>query len=120
MRAMTQLAAGSERVVLRRLLPVNAGAILALLFAVARAAVDAGQPVGMRHFFDVAVAGHALEGRMGGRFQGGRVESRGYFRLALADARAGVMAACAVLGTRLRRRLAEQAGGQQGRNGSEP
>jgi hypothetical protein len=73
----------------------------------------------MRHFFDIDVAGDALEGRMGGRFQGGRVEARGHSGLAFPDARSGIVAACAILGMQLRRRLAAEASGQQGRNGSE-
>ena len=120
MRAVAELAAGSIRVVLRRLLAVDAGAVLALLFGVAQAAVDAGQLVGMRHFFDIAVASDAIEGRMGGRFQGRRVEARRHSGLAFPDTRAGIVAACAVLGMRLRRLLAAEAGGQEGRNSSEP
>ena len=120
MRAVAELAAGSIRVVLRRLLAVDAGGVLALLFAVAQAAVDAGQLVRMRHFFDVAVASDAIEGGMGGRFQGGRVEGRGHSGLAFPDTRAGIVAACTVLGTQLRRLLAAEAGDQKGRNGSEP
>ena len=118
-RAVTELAVGSIRVVLRRLPAVDAGGVLALLVAMAQAAVDAGQLFRMRHFFDIAVAGDALEGRMGGRFQGGRVEARGHSGLAFPDARSGIVAACAVLGMQLRRRLAAEASGQQGRNGSE-
>ena len=120
MRAVAELAVGGVRIVLGRLLPVDAAGILALLFAVALAAVDASQLFRMRHFFDVAVAGNAIEGGMGGRFQGGRVEARRHSGLALPDARAGIMAAGTVLGTRLRRLLAAESGGQQGRNGSEP
>jgi hypothetical protein len=99
---------------------VDAAGILALLIRVALAAVDAGQLFRMRHFFDVAVAGHALQGGMRGRFQGGRIESRRHSGLAFPGTRAGIMAAGTVLGTRLRRLLAAEAGGQQGRNGSEP
>jgi hypothetical protein len=57
---------------------------------------------------------------MGRRLQGGRVETRRHSCLAFANARAGIMAACTVLGTQLRRLLAAETGGQQGRNGSEP
>ena len=76
-RAVAELAAGSIGVVLGRLLAVDAAGILALLFAVAQAAIDAGQLFRMRNFFDVAVAGDAIQGGMGGRFQGGRVEAGG-------------------------------------------
>ena len=111
---------GGIGVVLRRLLPVDAAGILALLFAVAQAAVDRGQLFRMRHLLDVAVAGDAIEGGMGGRFQGGRVEARRHSGLALPDARTGIVAAGTVVGMRLRRLLAAEAGGQEGRNGSEP
>jgi hypothetical protein len=57
---------------------------------------------------------------MGGRFQGRRVEAWGHSGLALPDARTGIVAAGTVLGVKLRRLLAMEAGGQQGRNGSEP
>ena len=67
MRAVAELAVGGVRVVLRRLLPVDAGGILALFFAMALAAIDGSQFFRMRHFLDVAVAGDAIEGGMGGR-----------------------------------------------------
>ena len=120
MRAVAELAAWSKRVVLRRLLAVDAGAVLALLFAVAPAAIDAGQLVRMGHFFDIAVAVHAFEGRMGGRFQGSRVEARRHSGLAFPGAGAGIMAARAIVVFWRSRLLAAEAGGQQGRNGSEP
>ena len=74
----------------------------------------------MRQLFDVAVAGHAIKGGMGGRFQSGRMEARGHSGLALPGTRAGIMAAGTVLGTQLRHLLAAEAGSQQGRNGTEP
>ena len=70
-----------------------------LLLAVALAAIDLGQFFGMRHFFDVAVAGDALERGMWGRFQGRRVEARGHSGLAFPDTRAGIVAAGTVLGS---------------------
>src|ERR1035437_4006291 len=54
-----------------------------LCTSLTQAAVDAGQLIRMRHFFDVAVASHAIERGMGGRFQGGRVEARRHSGLAL-------------------------------------
>src|ERR1035441_1772022 len=98
MRAGTELAAGSKRVVLRRLLTVDAGGILALLFAVASAAIDASQFVRVWHFLDIAVTCDAFKGCVGGRFQGSRVEARGHSGLAFPGAGAGVVAARAVLG----------------------
>jgi hypothetical protein len=74
----------------------------------------------MRHFFDIDVASDAFEGRVGRRFQGGRVEARGHAGLAFPNPRAGIMAACTVLGTQLRRLLAAEADGQQAGDGSEP
>jgi hypothetical protein len=74
----------------------------------------------MWHLFDIAVACDALEGGMGRRFQRSRVEARGCSGLALPDTRAGIMAAGAVLGMQLGRLPAAEAGGQEGRNGSEP
>ena len=86
----------------------------------ATAAIHAGQLLRMRDFFDIHVAGDAFEGRMGGRFQGGRIETRGHSSLAFPDTRAGIVAAGTVLGMQLRRLLAAEAGGQHGRNGSDP
>jgi hypothetical protein len=99
---------------------MDAGGVLGLLVAMAQAAIHAGQLLRMRDLFDIHVAGDAFEGRMGGRFQGGRVETRGHSSLAFADAWAGIVAARTVLGMQLRRLLAAEGGGQQGRNGSEP
>ena len=123
MRSMTELATGGVRVVLCRLLPVDAGGILALLVAMATGTIDSGQLLRMGHCLDVAVACDAVQGGVGGRLQGGCVEARGHSRLARPDARTGIVTAGAVLGTwwcRWRRLLAAQAGSQQGRDGSEP
>jgi hypothetical protein len=57
---------------------------------------------------------------MGGRFQSRRVKAGRYSGLAFPRARAGIVAAGTVLGVQLRRLLAMEATGQQGRNGSEP
>jgi hypothetical protein len=86
----------------------------------ALAAVDRGHFFGMRHLFDGAVTGNALQGGMGGRFQGRRIEARRHSGLAFPDARAGIVAAGTVFGMKLRRRLAAESGGQQGRNGRDP
>jgi len=106
MGAMAELAVGSVRVVLRRLLAMDAGAVLALFSIVAEAAVDAGQLFRMRHFFDVTVTSHAFQSGMRGRFQGGQVKARGRSGLPFPDTRAGIMATCTVIGTQLCRLLA--------------
>ena len=51
---------------------------------------------GVRHFLDIAVAGHALEGAVGRRFQGRGIEPGGHSRLALSGPRTGIVAAGAV------------------------
>ena len=99
---------------------MDASGILGLLVNVATAAVDFGQFFRVRHFLDFTVAGGALQGGMGGGFEGGLIETWGYSGLALAGAWAGIVAAGAVLGTGWLRGLAAEAGGQQDRNGSEP
>ena len=117
---MAEFASRSIGVILRRLFPMDTAAILALLLTVAQAAIDRSQLFRMRHLFDIAVARDAFNGGMGGRFQGARVETRRYACLALSGSRGGSMAAGTVVGMQLCRLLAAKAGGQDGRNGSEP
>ena|ERR1017187_2059675 len=117
---MAELTARGIRVVLRRLFPMDTAAVLTALFTVAEATVDRGRLFRMWDLFDIAVARDALDSGMGRRFQCCRVETRGYTGLPLPDTRAGIVAAGAVLGMQLRRLLARDAGGQEGRNGSEP
>lgn len=120
MRAVAEFAVRCVGVVQRRPLAVNAGGILALFLAVALAAVDGRHFFRMRQFLDAAVAGNAIDAGVGRSFQGGRMEAWRHSGLALPNLRAGIMAAGALLGTRCRRLLAVETGGQEGRNGSEP
>jgi hypothetical protein len=109
---MAELAAGSIRVVLRRLLPMDAAGILALLLTVAKAAVHRRQLFRVWHLFDIGVACDAFNSGMRGRFQGGRVEARRYAGLALSGTRAGIVAAGTVVGMQLRCLLAAETRGQ--------
>ena len=75
----------------------------------------------MRHLLDVAVAGNAIQGGVGGRFQGGRVDSPEALRPGACQYAGRDRGSRTVLGMQLRCLLAAEAGGQEGsRNGSEP
>ena len=117
---MAELAAGSVRVVLRRLLPVDAGGILALLVAVAlpqsTRASFSGCGTSLMSLWQATQSRAAW----GDAFKAAALKPGGTpaWRFPVRGPESWQPAQSSEL--RWRRLLAAEAGGQQGRNGSEP